>query len=349
MSRRWARSESRQSKSAQVEEVIAEDQAVDEAAVAAEEAEAQDEAAVEDAAVVEEEASGGAVEADTSEAAEETVAAAVDEAPAEAEVSAEDEAAAKDEVVMEAEASATSEPATVDGQGRVGQGQGRQGQGGGGSEMQARHMAPIPDEYAGLTDPIPADAESLTRGADHFELFCATCHGSEGLGDGPASAGLDPAPPMIAQTSLMTGDDYLFWRISEGGAFDPFNSAMPAWKEILDEQARWDTINYVRSLGGMNGDAGTVRAEMQATMQAEMLSAALDLGVIDPEEADLFSDVHERIDDYRLSLGDAATGNMEEMQDELLAGMVEAGQLSQTEADSFADIYARLDSAGVMQ
>ena len=82
---------------------------------------------------------------------------------------------------------------------------------------------------------------------------------------------------------------------------------------------------------------------------SEMLSAALDLGVIDPEEADLFSDVHERIDDYRLSLGDAATGNMEEMQDELLAGMVEAGQLSQTEADSFADIYARLDSAGVMQ
>jgi hypothetical protein len=69
----------------------------------------------------------------------------------------------------------------------------------------------------------------------------------------------------------------------------------------------------------MNGDANTMREEMQATMQAEMLASALDLGVIDPEEADLFSDVHERIDDYRLSLGDAAMGNMGEMQDELLA------------------------------
>jgi hypothetical protein len=34
----------------------------------------------------------------------------------------------------------------------------------------------------------------------------------------------------------MMGDDHLFWRISEGGV--PFNTAMPAWKDTLDEQAR---------------------------------------------------------------------------------------------------------------
>lgn len=29
---------------------------------------------------------------------------------------------------------------------------------------------------------------------------------------------------------------------------EPFNSAMPAWKETLDEGERWDVINYIRSL-----------------------------------------------------------------------------------------------------
>ena len=210
-------------------------------------------------------------------------------------------------------------------------------------------MAPIPAEYAGLTSSVAADPESLERGKAHFDLLCASCHGPEGLGDGPAAVALDPTPPMIAQTSLMTGDDYLFWRISEGGAMEPFNSAMLAWKDILDEQARWDTINYVRSLGGANGsNAGAMREEMQATMQAEMLASGMDLGVIDQDEADIFSDVHGRLDAYRLSLGDAFTGNMDDMQDELLAGMIEDGQLTQAEADAFADIHARLTEAGVM-
>jgi mono/diheme cytochrome c family protein len=225
------------------------------------------------------------------------------------------------------------------------------GNGGMGPEMRDRHMAPIPVEYAGMTSPVAVNADSLAQGKIHFDLFCASCHGTEGLGDGPAAAALDPAPPMLAQTSLMTGDDYLFWRISEGGSMEPFNSAMPAWKEVLDEQARWDAINYARSLGGLHGtvDAGTMREEMQATMQAEMLASALDLGVIGQSEADIFMDVHGRLDAYRASLGDAFTDNMDDMQDELLAGMVEAEELTQQEADAFADIHARLDEAGVMQ
>ena len=75
------------------------------------------------------------------------------------------------------------------------------------------------------------------------------CHGETGLGDGVAAAGLNPAPPSIAMTSQMLGDDYMFWRISEGGAMEPFNSAMPTWKAVLSEDQRWDVINYVRSLG----------------------------------------------------------------------------------------------------
>lgn len=115
--------------------------------------------------------------------------------------------------------------------------------------MVARHHAPIPEAYAGLTNPIPADDDSLERGADLYRTYCASCHGNDGLGDGPAGTALDPAPAPVARTSQRMGDDYFFWRTSEGGFMEPFNSAMPAWKGALDEQARWDIINYIQALG----------------------------------------------------------------------------------------------------
>jgi high-affinity iron transporter len=119
------------------------------------------------------------------------------------------------------------------------------------SGMMARHQAVIPEEYAGRTSPIPADDASLQRGAALYAPNCASCHGDGGMGDGPAGAALNPAPAPLAQTSQMVADDYLFWRISEGGA--TFHTAMPAWKG-LDEQARWDLVNYIRALG-----AGTAK------------------------------------------------------------------------------------------
>jgi mono/diheme cytochrome c family protein len=101
------------------------------------------------------------------------------------------------------------------------------------------------------------------------------------MGDGPAAAGLDPAPAAIAHTSQMLGDDYQFWRISEGGAMEPFNSEMIAWKDIIKEDARWDVINYVQALGSGQamprqelGDAAFDPAA-EAERQAEMLAEAV--------------------------------------------------------------------------
>jgi mono/diheme cytochrome c family protein len=113
--------------------------------------------------------------------------------------------------------------------------------------MMARHMAPMPAEYAGLTNPETADAHSLASGQEIYAANCAVCHGDEGRGDGPGAAALDPAPPPLNHTVHMLSDAYLFYRISEGGNFEPFNSAMPAWGHSLSETERWHVINYMRS------------------------------------------------------------------------------------------------------
>jgi mono/diheme cytochrome c family protein len=222
------------------------------------------------------------------------------------------------------------------------------------ADLRERHMVPVPEEYANLTSPIAADAESIARGQEHFNLFCASCHGETGLGDGPAAAGLDPAPPMIAQTSLMLNDDFLFWRISEGGSLEPFNSAMPAWKATLDEQARWDVINYVRSLGGVDGMGSggrgneAMRAQMQATMQDELIAAGIAQGVIDEADGEIFREIHARVEAYRDAVGASTAGDAAVAEGDLLMAMVEDGQLSQSDADAFAGIHARLEAAGLM-
>ena len=113
--------------------------------------------------------------------------------------------------------------------------------------LEVRHNTQLPLEYAGLSDPTAANEESISRGASLYALHCASCHGEDGLGDGPAGTALDPAPAPLAETSKMIGDDYLFWRISEGSG--PFSTAMPAWKAALDERSRWDLIHYMRTLG----------------------------------------------------------------------------------------------------
>jgi mono/diheme cytochrome c family protein len=47
--------------------------------------------------------------------------------------------------------------------------------------MMTRHHAQIPAEYAGLTNPIPANEASLERGAKLYATNCASCHGDGGM------------------------------------------------------------------------------------------------------------------------------------------------------------------------
>ena len=199
---------------------------------------------------------------------------------------------------------------------------------GGGNGMMTRHHAEIPAEYIGVTNPIPVDETSLERGATLYATNCASCHGDGGMGDGPAGAALDPVPAPVAHTSQMMADDYLFWRISEGGT--PFSTSMPPWK-VLDEQSRWDLINYMRALGagtvkpgaGMGGV--TFDPTVQAAHQAEMLKQAVEQGVITEAEADTFNTVHNAAEQYHIEHPEVVNsgGNANEREAAILAALVD--------------------------
>jgi mono/diheme cytochrome c family protein len=252
-------------------------------------------------------------------------------------------------------AEATAVPTKTSSSSNESSGMGMGGGMGMGSGMMARHMAPIPEEYADISSPVAATEASLVRGGEMFTTYCASCHGDGGMGDGPAAANLDPAPVAIAHTSQMLGDDYIYWRISEGGQGDPFNSVMPAWGQALSEEERWDLINYVRALGngtapnmgGMMGGA-TYDPNAEATRQADMLAQAIEQGVLTQSEADLFAAVHTELES-NMTRGMQMQGNMGQMQDVLLGQLVDVGAISSEEAEQFNDIHTRLLEAGLMQ
>jgi mono/diheme cytochrome c family protein len=220
--------------------------------------------------------------------------------------------------------------------------------------MMARHHTTIPPEYAGLTNPVSLDETSLARGGEIYSTNCAACHGDGGLGDGPAAASLNPAPAPIAHTSLMLDDSYLFWRISEGGTAEPFSSTMPGWKASLDEQARWDVINYMRALG--SGRVSPKQAvggaifdpEAENAIRAERLAQAVGQNVLTQDEADLFNQIHSEMDRLAAAGTFEQAGNMNR-EAAILAELVESGKITQNQADAFNNTHNKLIESKLMQ
>lgn len=219
--------------------------------------------------------------------------------------------------------------------------------------MMMRHHAEIPAEYEGLKNPLPADEESIKHGGELYTVNCASCHGDGGMGDGPAGSTLDLAPSPIAHSSQMMADDYLFWRISEGGV--PFGTSMPAWT-VFDEQSRWDLVNYMRALGngtvqpasGMGGAA--YDPDIQVAQQAVILAKAVEQDVITEDEVDTFITVHDAVEQYRLVHPEVmqSGGNTTEREAVILSALVEEHVITQAQADAFADIHDRLGNSGLM-
>lgn len=127
-----------------------------------------------------------------------------------------------------------------------------------------------PAQYAGKTWSHWDDKAIAARGEQLFAQNCVACHGKSGQGNGPAAAGLAHKPADLINNfheAPGKGDDYLFWRISEGGQVSPFRemqSAMPSFKR-LSEQDRWAILTYVhqRFHGGFPMKSGRLSAKTE--------------------------------------------------------------------------------------
>ena len=94
-----------------------------------------------------------------------------------------------------------------------------------------------------LANPVANTVQNVEAGGNLYQANCAQCHGADARGGGP-DAGLTPVPPpaLVEHLADHTDGDLFYW-ISEG-----LPRGMPAWKDQLTEDERWQIIVYLRSL-----------------------------------------------------------------------------------------------------
>lgn len=109
---------------------------------------------------------------------------------------------------------------------------------------------------AALLLPAAARAGDAAAGKGNYDMFCSTCHGAGGKGDGPAGVALDPPPRDLSAGEFKfdadgdgtAGSDAdLALVIKNGAAAYGGNVAMVAWAQLTDEQVA-DLVAYIRTL-----------------------------------------------------------------------------------------------------
>ncbi|MGH7816329.1 MAG: CopD family protein, partial [Candidatus Binatia bacterium] len=113
------------------------------------------------------------------------------------------------------------------------------------------HTAISIDAYPStyLRPSVPYNVISIANGAHFYQETCATCHGVGGYGDGPNGKGLKPRPADLTakHSADHTAGDLLWW-LSHGVKKDGVIGAMPGFAASLEEEERWDMINFLRAL-----------------------------------------------------------------------------------------------------
>jgi mono/diheme cytochrome c family protein len=103
--------------------------------------------------------------------------------------------------------------------------------------------------------PLPVTDELMARGRERYGVFCATCHGLSGDGDGPTTVralergvgGWNKPPALYDEYVVNQTAGKLFNTITNGVMRSEVQ-AMPGYASQIPPQDRWAIILYLRAL-----------------------------------------------------------------------------------------------------
>lgn len=119
-------------------------------------------------------------------------------------------------------------------------------------------VVPWPDRSLVLTDAVATSfhhsptgfaAASIERGLLLYHAQCATCHGDDGLGEGPRAASLAMWPPRLTSDLLWRrAEGEVFWRILHGMRDRHGVETMPGADRRLSDADVWSLIDAMKAL-----------------------------------------------------------------------------------------------------
>ncbi|MCG8580970.1 MAG: c-type cytochrome [Bacteroidales bacterium] len=107
----------------------------------------------------------------------------------------------------------------------------------------------FPDQIAAgkeLKNPVPVNLVTLKRGREQYQIFCASCHGEKGDGNGHlyTSKLFSAKPTSLIEPYVQDKPDGEIFHIITVGSL---SGLMGAHGSQIDKEDRWAIINYVRN------------------------------------------------------------------------------------------------------
>lgn len=94
-----------------------------------------------------------------------------------------------------------------------------------------------------LSSPYHDEPLTLANGEELFGLYCASCHGESGYGDGAAGGALGQKPANFHDSLVKKqSNGALFWKMSNG------RGNMPPFQDVFTAEQRWQLVAYLRKL-----------------------------------------------------------------------------------------------------
>lgn len=116
----------------------------------------------------------------------------------------------------------------------------------------------LPNQYVATQNPLPWTEENIRQGGVLYTKNCAMCHGDAQDGNGLFARAWQPKPANFRDTGTIAqlDENYLFWRIKEGGPALPkgsieYRSAMPVWGGVLTDDEIWKVIMFEYTNAGV--------------------------------------------------------------------------------------------------
>lgn len=95
-----------------------------------------------------------------------------------------------------------------------------------------------------IKNKLPVNAETISKGDELYSMYCFSCHGDTGYGDGPAGGSMGVRPANFHDPKIQKQKDgSMFWKLSNG------KGNMPPFKEALTEEQLWQLVVFLRELG----------------------------------------------------------------------------------------------------